>query len=171
MKTLNIKVLMNRLSKTAVGIVLAQAINFLCIPILARIYSPDNFALFGLYLALVGIISAVATGKFHDAISTCKSEQGTRVLMRISFKILILMALLFMVPIVVYFFHSFNSSLVGFLCVASIVAVAISSIALQFLMTNLVKIFHQIFITNVQKLEKEIKRIFVNIKLSTVEVF
>ena len=141
---------MNKLSKTAIGIAIAQTINFLCIPILARMYSPANFALFGFYLALVGIFSAVATGKYHDAISTCKSDSGTRVLMQISFKFLVLIALLLLMPVFAYFYYSFNSGFVGLLCVGSIVAVATSNIALQFLMRQkrYAAYSFQIFLTN-----------------------
>lgn len=131
---LKLKSLGNKLSKTSIGIVSSQGINFLFIPILSRLYSPLDYAVFGFYLALVGILSAVATAKLHDAISTTDSDKNVSLLLGLCTKILFVFSITTAVPVVAYIHYQFGILLVGTLCVGSIAFVAISNIALQVLM-------------------------------------
>lgn len=131
---LTLKSLGNKLSKTSIGIVSSQGINFLFIPILSRLYSPVDYAVFGLYLALVGILSATATAKLHDAISTTDSKRNVGLLVGLCSKILCIFLMAVAIPVVVYIQYQFGMLLVGVLCVGSIAFVAISNIALQVLM-------------------------------------
>lgn len=57
-------------SGTAVG----QLINFLVMPILSRMYSPEQFGVFGLYSSLVGIVSVIACLRFDLALGVCNQE-------------------------------------------------------------------------------------------------
>lgn len=50
------------------GTGIAQAIPVAISPILTRIYTPDDFGLFALYMALAGIVSVLATGRYEIAI-------------------------------------------------------------------------------------------------------
>ena len=50
------------------GTVLSQTISFAMYPILTRIYTPQDFALFGLYTALVGILATIATLRYELAV-------------------------------------------------------------------------------------------------------
>ena len=50
------------------GAVLAQLINLLAMPILTRIYSPSDFGILAIYLAIVTSVSPLASGKYEIAI-------------------------------------------------------------------------------------------------------
>ena len=57
------------------GNVVAQAIPFLMEPVLARIYSPDDFAVVSVYLAVANLFSIVATGRYELAIMLPKEDK------------------------------------------------------------------------------------------------
>jgi len=50
------------------GATIAQAIPIAISPILTRIYTPEDFGLFALYMSVASIISVVATGSYEHAI-------------------------------------------------------------------------------------------------------
>jgi O-antigen/teichoic acid export membrane protein len=50
------------------GTAIAQAIPILISPLLTRMYTPEQFATFGLFTALIGIFGIVSTGKYEFAI-------------------------------------------------------------------------------------------------------
>lgn len=50
------------------GSFIAQAIPFVISPIISRIYSPEEFGLFALYLTVVSIFGVIATGRYELAI-------------------------------------------------------------------------------------------------------
>ena len=61
----------------ASGTSFAQAIPILIAPILTRLFSPEDFGLFGIYFSLVGIISIIATARYELAIVLPKSEDDS----------------------------------------------------------------------------------------------
>jgi O-antigen/teichoic acid export membrane protein len=48
----------------------AQVVNLLGYPFLARLYSPEEFGLFGLFVAAAGALGVIASGRFEFAIPT-----------------------------------------------------------------------------------------------------
>lgn len=68
----------------ASGTSLAQAIPVLISPILTRLYSPDEFGVFALYLVLVSILSVEATGRYELAIMLPRKDEDARHLVVIS---------------------------------------------------------------------------------------
>ena len=52
----------------------AQAVAMLVLPILTRLYSPDDFAVLAIYTAIFGILSSVACLRFEIAIPLPKSD-------------------------------------------------------------------------------------------------
>lgn len=50
------------------GSVLAQSVIYLARPVLTRLYTPDEFGIFGFYLATVAVLAALSTGKYDDAV-------------------------------------------------------------------------------------------------------
>lgn len=50
------------------GNTVAQAIPLIISPILTRIYTPEDFGVFGLYIAIMAILSAFINGQYHIAI-------------------------------------------------------------------------------------------------------
>lgn len=63
------------------GTAVAQAITFLISPALTRIYSPADFGVYSVYLAIVMVLAEIAGGKFEMAvILPAKDEGGFEVL-------------------------------------------------------------------------------------------
>jgi O-antigen/teichoic acid export membrane protein len=56
------------------GTTIAQAIPIAITPILTRIYSPEDFALFALYGSILMLLSVMATGKYELAITIPKNN-------------------------------------------------------------------------------------------------
>jgi len=57
------------------GTTIAQAIPIAVSPILTRIYTPDDFGIFALYIAIVGFISIVITARYEIAIVLPKTDE------------------------------------------------------------------------------------------------
>ncbi|WOE41671.1 lipopolysaccharide biosynthesis protein [Acinetobacter chinensis] len=57
------------------GTAFAQLISLLCLPIITRLYSPDDFAIFSVYLAFVSILAVGACLRFEIAITTQENDQ------------------------------------------------------------------------------------------------
>jgi O-antigen/teichoic acid export membrane protein len=55
--------------------VVAQAIPFLCEPILTRIYTPNDFAVLAIYLSVANLFSIIATGRYEMAIMLPKEDR------------------------------------------------------------------------------------------------
>lgn len=58
------------------GLSLAQSIPFLISPILTRLYTPEEFGAYAIYIAITSILSVVATGRYEPAILLPKSERN-----------------------------------------------------------------------------------------------
>lgn len=50
------------------GTILAQAIPLIIMPVLTRIYTPEDFGQYALFLSVVGILSVIATARYEVAI-------------------------------------------------------------------------------------------------------
>jgi O-antigen/teichoic acid export membrane protein len=57
------------------GTTLAQAVPILISPILTRLYSPEYFGIFAQYVALVSLISILATGRYEMAIMIERDDE------------------------------------------------------------------------------------------------
>lgn len=57
------------------GNVIAQAIPFLCEPILTRIYTPTDFAVLAIYLSVANLFSIIATARYELAIMLPKEDR------------------------------------------------------------------------------------------------
>tara|TARA_R110000850_G_scaffold218852_2_gene344401 strand:- start:20377 stop:21645 length:1269 start_codon:yes stop_codon:yes gene_type:complete len=63
------------------GTAIAQAIPLAISPILTRLYSPDDFGVFALYLSISSVLSVVATGRYEFAITLpAKDEDAVQIL-------------------------------------------------------------------------------------------
>lgn len=92
------------------GTVMAQAIPIAIIPILTRVFTPEDFGLLALYGACVAILSVVATGRYEIAIMLPKEDEDARVLLQISAIIALAVACVISIPITIW-----NSELANFL--------------------------------------------------------
>lgn len=57
------------------GSVIAQLLSILLRPVVARLYTPELFGIYGVYLSIVGIIIVFSSFKYDDAILLPKSEK------------------------------------------------------------------------------------------------
>jgi len=57
------------------GTTIAQAIPIVISPILTRIYTPEDFGVFALFLAITGVFSVVASGRYELALMLPRKEE------------------------------------------------------------------------------------------------
>lgn len=85
------------------GNTLSQLIPFLIAPILARIFSPEEFAVLANFLAIVGVIGIVSTGRLELAIPIPVENQKAKEIVFTGFIITILLGLLsILIPVFAY---------------------------------------------------------------------
>lgn len=86
------------------GTALAQIVVMALTPVLGRLYSPEEYGIFGTFASIVAIIAAVATLKYDMAIMLPKQDDSAIILKRtvtwVSFSICLIMtlALFFLAP-------------------------------------------------------------------------
>lgn len=59
------------------GTTIAQAITIAIAPILTRIYKPEDFGIFALYMAIVSMIAIIATGRYELAIMVPEDDEDS----------------------------------------------------------------------------------------------
>jgi O-antigen/teichoic acid export membrane protein len=79
------------------GTFIAQGIPIAASPILTRIYSPSDFGAFALYLAIVGILAVVYTGRYELAVVLGKNDRNAIALVIATMFLSMIMALFFFV--------------------------------------------------------------------------
>ncbi|MEA3521806.1 MAG: oligosaccharide flippase family protein, partial [Campylobacterota bacterium] len=88
------------------GTTIAQAIPIAISPILTRMYTPEDFGMFALYMSVASILSVIATGRYELAIMLPKKDEDAINIVALS--------------IVISFFVSFISFLIVFIFNAQI---------------------------------------------------
>lgn len=76
------------------GTVIAQAIPIAISPILTRLYSPEEFGLFALYMGLAAILSVIVTGRYEQAIMLPADDDDAANLVVLSVAITVIISLL-----------------------------------------------------------------------------
>ena len=84
------------------GTTIAQAIPIAISPILTRIYTPEDFGIFALYIGIVSFIAIVATARYEMAIVLPKSEKEAMNILALS--ILITLSIVFVITFIILFF-------------------------------------------------------------------
>ncbi len=84
------------------GTTIAQAIPIIISPILARIYSPDDFGILALYLSIMLIISIFATGRYELALPLAKVTVEANNLLGIVFIISLTISLLMIIVLMIF---------------------------------------------------------------------
>ena len=84
------------------GTTIAQAIPIAISPILTRIYSPEDFGLFGLYMSIVTMLSVLVTGRYELAIMLPKKDEDAINLLMLSLIISVLVSVFFLIIILVF---------------------------------------------------------------------
>ncbi|MGD8894316.1 MAG: oligosaccharide flippase family protein, partial [Desulfobacterales bacterium] len=95
----------------ASGTALAQAIPILASPVLTRLYTPENFGVLALFMAIVSSISPAVCGKYEVAMVLPRSNRQGMELLGITLWIAFGLSLLFL--FVVIFFSKFLLSLLN----------------------------------------------------------
>ena len=63
---------------------IAQVIGFLAYPVITRLYSPENFGIFNIFLSIAGLLILLTTGRYELAIVLPKSEKKASALFQLS---------------------------------------------------------------------------------------
>ena len=66
------------------GTGLAQAIPIAISPILTRLYTPEEFGIFALYIAITAILTILVTGRYELAIMLPKEDEDAVNILSIS---------------------------------------------------------------------------------------
>lgn len=93
------------------GTSIAQVIPILISPILTRIYSPDDFGLFALYMSVVSLLAMIVSGRYELAIMLPKKDIDAIQLLLLSMYINIMLTIITFLVIV--FFSSEIANLLG----------------------------------------------------------
>lgn len=67
------------------GTAFAQLIGFLCLPILTRLYTPEDYSVLGVYVAIVAILAVISCLRFDIAIPISENENDGKALLLLSF--------------------------------------------------------------------------------------
>lgn len=86
------------------GTTIAQAIPIAISPILTRIYTPEDFGVFALYMAIASIFAVIATGRYEMAIMLPHEEDDVKSIVKLI--ILILITITFIVFLVIFIFNN-----------------------------------------------------------------
>ncbi len=93
------------------GTTIAQAIPIAISPILTRLYTPEDFGVFALYMSVASILSVVATGRYELAIMLPKKDEDAINIVAIS--ILISFLVSFIALLIIFFFNAQITTLLG----------------------------------------------------------
>jgi len=93
------------------GTTIAQAIPIAISPILTRIYTPEYFGLFALYMSIASIIAVVATGRYELAIMLPKKDEDAINIVALSMIIAVFVSLISF--FIVFIFNSQITNLLG----------------------------------------------------------
>jgi len=91
------------------GTSIAQAIPIAISPILTRIYTPEDFGMFALYMSIASILAAVATGRYELAIMLPKKDEDAINIVVLSIGISFIISIFCF--LIIYIFNSNISSL------------------------------------------------------------
>jgi O-antigen/teichoic acid export membrane protein len=93
------------------GTTIAQAIPIAISPILTRIYTPEDFGVFTLYMSIVSIVAVVATGRYELAIMLPKKDEDA--LNIIALSMIIAFFVSFITFLIVFLFNAQITDLLG----------------------------------------------------------
>jgi len=93
------------------GTTIAQAIPIAISPILTRIYTPEDFGIFALYMSVASIVSVIATGRYELAIMLPKKDEDAINIVVLSIIISFLVS--FITFLIIFFFNAQISNILG----------------------------------------------------------
>jgi O-antigen/teichoic acid export membrane protein len=143
------------------GMFLARLFPALFALIIVRIYTPENFGLFVLYLTIASVLSIIGTGKYENAIILAESTEQKKHLFRLSQKTNLLFNLLVLSAIFIYavFINNFATRQILMLLLIPVYSFFIGAVQLirhilishkQFKTLSFLEIFRAILIGSLQ---------------------
>lgn len=93
------------------GTTIAQAIPLAISPILTRLYTPEDFGIFALYMSIASILSVMATGRYELAIMLPKKDEDAITIVILS--VLISFVISFISLLIIFIFNSQITELLG----------------------------------------------------------
>lgn len=84
------------------GTTIAQGITIVISPILTRIYSPEDFGAFAIYISLISVISVIATGRYELAIMLPEKDEEAVNILALSVMISFIVGILSLVLIFIF---------------------------------------------------------------------
>jgi O-antigen/teichoic acid export membrane protein len=93
------------------GTTIAQAIPIAISPILTRIYTPEDFGMFALYMSIASILSVIATGRYELAIMLPRKDEDAINLLALSVAISFFVSLMSL--LIVFIYNSQITKLLG----------------------------------------------------------
>lgn len=84
------------------GTAIAQALAFAVAPILSRLYTPEAFGVFGLFIAVCGILTVVASGKYELAILLPKKDEDAVNILLLSIGVVVLISIISLIIIGIF---------------------------------------------------------------------
>ena len=88
---------------------LAQAVPFLCIPILTRLYSSEDFGVFALVISIATLISVGASGKFELSLMICDGEREKNQLFALCLDLICVITALTLFTITILYFSNLST--------------------------------------------------------------
>jgi len=98
------------------GATVAQAIPVAISPILTRLYTPEDFGVFALFIALLSVLGSVASGRYEQAILLPKKEEDAINLMALGFLITVALSVFLLLSIALFhdaIVSALNNTLIG----------------------------------------------------------
>jgi O-antigen/teichoic acid export membrane protein len=84
------------------GTTIAQAIPIAISPILTRIYSPEDFGVFALFVAITSIFGTIANGRYELAIMLPKKDEDAINIFALGFIITTFISLLLLILVLIF---------------------------------------------------------------------
>jgi len=83
------------------GTSLAQLLTFMLYPLISRLYTPDEFGVFGVFLSVTGMVALIATGRYELSIILPSTQREAYNLLGLSFLINASVSLLSLIAVAV----------------------------------------------------------------------
>ena len=83
------------------GATIAQIITLIAIPILTRIYTPEDFGFIAIYLSIANIVAAISTGRYELAIMLPKKKENALAIFKGTVKITFIISLITLIAILI----------------------------------------------------------------------
>jgi len=84
--------------------IIAQIIPFIIMPLLTRLYTPEEFGVFAFLMSIIALLSVIASGKYELAILVVESKKEREELLTLCFGLLISFVFLIFCVILIYEF-------------------------------------------------------------------